>query len=98
MTYLHIERWTGRLGNNICQLMNCIQIIIFYNYRGIIMPNHEFFNKTQIIINEETKDNTIVTNSSNFFNRRIIKDIDENLFKKGNGTFSSENFYFYDNI
>lgn len=48
---LKINFWYGRLGNNIFQVINCIQIASFYNY-NIIIPSHKYLTKQYITINK----------------------------------------------
>ena len=47
---LKIKNWYGRLGNNIEQVKNVIQIALHYNY-NVILPTHKFFNSTYLIFN-----------------------------------------------
>lgn len=48
---LVISKWRGRLGNNIIQLKNIIGLALYYNF-NIIIPDHKYFNKRYIIIND----------------------------------------------
>jgi hypothetical protein len=85
---LKINNWFGRLGNNITQVKNVIQIALFYNYETIILPYSIFFNKTIININnrdniENNKlinKNQIITDENDFFYESKIKNIDFKLF------------------
>ena len=54
---LKIQKWQGRLGNNIIQLINVLSIALYYNY-NIIIPPHAFFNKQFININNNNIINT----------------------------------------
>ncbi len=49
---LIISLWRGRLGNNIIQIKNCICIALYYNF-NIIIPYHNYFNKSYIEINKD---------------------------------------------
>ena len=67
---IQIRKWYGRLGNNIHQLKNVIQIGIYYNY-NIILPNHSFFNTNYIVFNKDIiniKENIICDHENDFFN------------------------------
>lgn len=70
-----------RFGNFIIQLKNAIKIALFYNY-NVIVPKHDFFNTTYIVINEEvTIENEKINNI--FFFREQIDFIDDfSLFDK----------------
>ena len=83
MKNIHIERWYGRLGNNIIQVLNAILIALYYNY-NIILPQHNYFNTTYIIINEKiTIENEKINSIENgdFYFWAGIKNIDTKLFK-----------------
>ena len=41
---LIFEKWCGRLGNNIIQLSNVIDIALFYKHNICFKTTHEFFN------------------------------------------------------
>lgn len=41
---LIIKRWFGRLGNNICQISNVIDICIYYKHNVIFNVKHPLFN------------------------------------------------------
>jgi len=57
--HLKINNWFGRLGNNIIQIKNCIQIALYYSYETIIIPNHPYFNTITININSIKSDENI---------------------------------------
>ena len=48
---IKINKWFGRLGNNIYQVINFIHLAIELDC-NIIIPSHEFFNKQYIKIND----------------------------------------------
>ena len=53
--YLKIKWWKGRLGNNILQLINALVYTKYYKMNLIINP-HEYFNKTEILLNPDKKE------------------------------------------
>lgn len=59
-----IEKWFGRLGNNIISLCNIIDIALFYKHSIRFKVSHEFFNLKMI---EE--------HFSNYSNENILKDV-----------------------
>ena len=83
--YLLLEKFLGRTGNNIIQLVNCIKIAIHLNC-NIIIPNNHLLIKdnNEIIINKNLKNkNNIIkdigesrwfgpNNLNNFFTKNII--------------------------
>ena len=94
---LHIEQWNGRLGNNIVQLKNTIQVALFYNY-NIIIPDltnpygqqvskYSYFSLNNNITIEDDK----ITDDGNFYyaaktqlkrrKENLVSEIDKNLFK-----------------
>lgn len=75
---IKIDKWNGRLGNNIIQLINMIQIALYYNYE-INIPAHSFFkyNNQKKILNISNK---LITNNYNFFYKNKIDNIDTKLF------------------
>ena len=83
---LHIEQWNGRLGNNIVQLKNAIQVALFYDY-NIIFPERNnwgqaYFNKTYISINNNIiRSNKRLTDANHFYYAVRINNIDKSLFK-----------------
>lgn len=58
-----INYWTGRLGNNILQIIRCIHYCFTYKHNIIYIPEHINLNNTIILI-EEIKEN----------NEKMIKD------------------------
>jgi hypothetical protein len=86
MKNIYIQKWYGRLGNNIIQVLNAILIALYYNY-NIILPQHNYFNTTYIIINDKiTTENEKINSSENgnFFFWDEIKNIDKQLYKLNN--------------
>ena len=65
---IKIREWFGRLGNNIMQVKNAIQIGLYYKY-NIILPPHNFFNTTYIVFNPDiiNKDEHFIYNKYDFF-------------------------------
>lgn len=79
---LHINNWSGRLGNNIIQLTNAIKIALYYNY-NIIIPHHTYFTTTYIIINDTiNKTDNKINDTHQFFYQDKIKNIDNNVFNE----------------
>ena len=76
---LKISKWCGRLGNNILQLKNAIQVALFYNC-NIIIPNHEYFTTNYIIVDSTINKNNSIKITHDFFNFELINNIDRNLF------------------
>ena len=83
---LTIDKWTGRLGNNIVELINMLSIGLYHNH-NIRIPYHSFFNKTDIILNK-ISDNVIYNDKDNFFYTDRLKkdkttaDFDEKCFSE----------------
>lgn len=71
---LKINKWFGRLGNNLIQMRNVILIALFYNY-NIMIPYHKFFKTTQIILNKNITNDIFIDNEGNnfFYNKKITK-------------------------
>ena len=63
MKMIIVEKWFGRLGNNIISLCNIIDIALFYKHSIQFKVSHEFFNLKMI---EE--------HFSNYSNESILKD------------------------
>jgi|TARA_B110001469_G_scaffold57318_1_gene55105 hypothetical protein len=77
---IRISKWYGRLGNNIVQVNNAIQIGLYYNY-NIILPKHPYFNTTYININNRMDSEVIMEDI--FFNNNNLYmslDITKDLF------------------
>ena len=71
---------SGRFGNFLMRLKNCIHIALFYNF-NVILPKHNFVNTTYIVINKNiTLENDKIIDSNNFFYRNKINNIDIKLF------------------
>lgn len=73
---IKIKRWTGRLGNNIIQLINIIQLSLYYKY-NINIPTHSFFKHDS---QKEEVNNNLITDSNNFFYINKILNIDIKAF------------------
>ena len=71
---IKITRWDGRLGNNISQLFNAIQISLYYGC-NISIPNHNLFDTIWI--------SRLVTNSfdSEFVDINLQKQLSDNELK-----------------
>ena len=84
MKNIYIKNWYCRLGNNIIQVINAILIAVYYNY-NIILPRHEYFNKTYIILNPRIKIRyRKIINKDNFYFRYEIPNIDKKVFDENN--------------
>jgi len=53
---IKIDRWYGRFGNNIVQLIRAMHISLFYHC-NLIIPPHKFFNSTYIKIYDDIDKN-----------------------------------------
>jgi len=62
---LVINKWCGRLGNNILQIVRCIHYAKVYNFSHIDLPVHLYLKDNKIIIKDCNMSNTI---SNTFFN------------------------------
>ena len=71
---IKITRWSGRLGNNIRQIFNAIQISFYYSC-NISIPNHSFFDTSLV--------SRLVTNSydSEFEDINLQKQLSDNELK-----------------
>jgi hypothetical protein len=70
MNKIIINNWYGRLGNNILQILNCINIAIDDKYNIIQFPKHSFLKDISIKISNENfkKKPDLKENSFNFYN------------------------------
>jgi hypothetical protein len=86
MPTLKIVAWYARLGNNLIQLYNIIDIALYFNY-NIIIPKHKYFNSTNILINNNNNDEICITDiqSKNFFYKNKIEQFG-NSWKNTNDT------------
>lgn len=50
---LFIKNWSGRLGNNILQIIRAINVAKKYNHNYIKFNNHDFLKKNDLFLNEE---------------------------------------------
>jgi hypothetical protein len=97
---LKINKWFGRLGNNIIQIKNAIQIALYYNYKTITIPYSVFFNTTIINISDENNE-TIITDKNNETNinnnETIITDKNNETNINNNETIiTDKNNFFYE--
>ena len=82
------NHWQCRLGNNIIQLCNIIDIALFYKHSIIFKVNHTYFN-LKVITDyfRKYKDNTInkkkiLTDKRNFFRAAIDGSYPKKVFEK----------------
>lgn len=61
-----ITDWTGRLGNNILQILRCIHYALINNHNIILFPEHNLLHQNKIILDVE--------NTSENINMNIIED------------------------
>lgn len=77
--------WYGRLGNNIIQLKNAIQIAFYYKHKIWFRCSHNFFDVGLI---EKYFSNNVnnqpITDEYNFFDRSKIKHISPKVFQHNN--------------
>lgn len=82
---LVLQNWSGRLGNNIAQLVNIIDIAIYFNHNVTFLKKHYFFN-ISVIENYFSKNNNNEILTGDFFwniRAQIPKEIlDENTEKR----------------
>lgn len=62
---LVLQNWSGRLGNNIAQLVNIIDIAIYFNH-NVTLKKHYFFN-VSVIQNYFSKNNNNEILTGDFF-------------------------------
>ena len=76
-----LKGWFGRLGNNIIQLSNIIDIALTYKHNIVFQVNHRFFN-IKIIQNHfnQYKNNKTITDKFNFYYKNKLKYSNE-IFK-----------------
>lgn len=79
---LRINNWYGRLGNNIIQIINCIQISMFYeNKYNIILPNHRYFNTNYIKLNDKVDESfECLTDCYGFYYQSYLCQFDAQCF------------------
>ena len=84
---IKINKWMGRLGNNIIQLVNTIHIAIELGC-NILVPEHEFLNTKIITINKKSIQNVLeytnITDKFEFFYRTKINNnyVNPDIFLK----------------
>jgi hypothetical protein len=67
---LIINQWTGRLTNNILQIIRAIHYAKIENHSIIIFKNNHYFKSNQITLNKSKIHNTNVFNT--FFNIKVL--------------------------
>ena len=85
MYMIIFNNWYGRLGNNIIQLKNVIQIAFYFKYKIYFRCSHKFFD-IRIIEKyfSNNENNKPITDVYNFFDRSKMKNIPPEVFKKNN--------------
>lgn len=83
-----LKNWYGRLGNNIVQLSNIIDIALFYEHEISFKCKHKLFDVTIIENYFKMYKNEEIINHPNFFGNGIeyIKKIPEDIYEKNNIT------------
>ncbi len=77
--YIEINKWRGKLGNNISQIIN-ILIIANNNNINILIPQYKYFNKKKILLfNETGNKNNIYYDVNNFCNLNKLKFNDNSI-------------------
>ena len=74
---LIIDSWTGRLGNNILQIIRAIHYGLVNNHSNIILPFHKFITKKEIVLNDILDKNNTVKNT--VFHIEMLQ-IEESIF------------------
>lgn len=70
---LKIQKWYGRLGNNIFQVFNALCIGLRFGY-NIIFPKHPFFNTIKITIDPNSNNDNQIYTDIFFYPKKLIKD------------------------
>jgi len=69
-----IRAWEGRLGNQIIQIQNAIQVALYFDHNVLIMPHNEFLLNNKLILSKNHKNNYITfTTPHNFFVKFDLK-------------------------
>lgn len=83
---LIINSWTGRLGNNILQIIRAIHYGLVNNHNYITMPFHKFITKKEIVLNDILDKNNTVKNTFFYLKHFNMEDpepyIMRNYFQK----------------
>ena len=80
-----IEGWYGRLGNNIAQICNVIDIALTYKHNVIFKVNHSLINLKIITDYFNKYNNTaIITDKYHFFGENCRLPYPKNIFKQNN--------------
>ena len=75
-----IEKWIGRLGNNITELRHMIHIALYYDAK-IELPDHSFFDIKIIKKRFNNNKNELeLKNLYSFFHKNRIKNITNEVF------------------
>jgi len=78
MSNIWIKGWHGRLGNNIIQLKNAIELAVSKNY-NVIVPRHKYFSKMYICLNKQIGINSKrISDPNNYFYTSDLPNIDQN--------------------
>lgn len=79
---IKIQKWSGRLGNNLIQLKNVIQIALYDTRRihAISFPSHSYFTKTHLRFVDRKSTRQYITDENEFFYSDRIRDIDQKCF------------------
>lgn len=75
---LIISNWSGRLGNNVLQIIRAIHYANINNYNSIEFPSHYAFISKKIIVNNLKNDKPTIINS--FFKLKELNIIDPEPF------------------
>jgi len=79
---LIINQWTGRLGNNILQILRAIHFAKLKNHRLITFTNHDFLSENKIIIDNNKDNNETISDSFFYINNFGLTDPEPVVLKK----------------
>jgi len=60
---LIINTWTGRLGNNILQIVRAIHYGLINNHETVTMPSHQMLSSSKIVLGKMVNNKTIITDT-----------------------------------